>query len=130
MGKMVWSEEVQVFVLVVESGVEVKDLGVEWIGEVLVGWEVLKFKYICKFILDGIYGLYLRVESGYRLLSVRNIINGSFKFRNDDSRVLFKYFKEISLKFLIKFGDIQLVIVGVILGKVVIVENLLEKVVI
>lgn len=128
-GKTVWSEEAQAFVPVAESGVEVKDSGVEWIGEVPVGWEVPKLKHICKFILDGTHGSYPRVESGYRLLSVRNIINGSFKFRNDDSRVSFKHFKEISSKFLIKSGDIQLAIVGATLGKVAIVENLPEKVV-
>ena len=84
---------------------------------------------VCNFILDGTHGSYPRVDKGYRLLSVRNIINDEFVFRDDDSNVSYKHFKEISSKFKIVEGDIQLAIVGATLGKVAVVKRLEEDVV-
>ena len=107
--------------------VPMKNSGVEWIGEIPAHWECLKLKLACKFIYDGTHGSYPRVEEGYRLLSVRNIINDAFFFREDDSRVSFKHFKEISSKFLIQEDDIQLAIVGATLGKVAIIKKIEEE---
>ena len=53
----------------------------------------------------------------FRLLSVRNIINNEFIFRDDDSKVSNEHFKEIAKRFLIRPGDIQLAIVGATLGR-------------
>lgn len=106
---------------------QMKDSGVEWIGEIPEGWELPKMKFLTRFILDGTHGSFPRVEHGYRLLSVRNIIDSEFVFRDDDSHVSEKHFKEISSKFLIQEGDIQLAIVGATLGKVAIVGNLPDK---
>ena len=47
-GKTVWSEKEQAFVPLSLSGVEGKDSGVDWIGEVPVGWEVKRAKYLFK----------------------------------------------------------------------------------
>ncbi|MBV7309882.1 hypothetical protein KVY11_14540 [Acinetobacter sp. CWB-G5] len=112
-----------------DSNVPMKDSGVEWIGEIPEHWKILKFKRACQFIYDGTHGSYPRVEQGYRLLSVRNIIDNEFVFREDDSCVSQKYFKEISSKFLICNDDIQLAIVGGTLGKAAIVKNLEEDIV-
>ena len=109
--------------------VAMKDSGVEWIGQIPAHWKVLKFKRACQFIYDGTHGSYPRVEQGYRLLSVRNIINNEFVFREDDSCVSQKHFKEISSKFLIRNDDIQLAIVGGTLGKAAIVKDLEEEIV-
>ncbi|WP_180096832.1 MULTISPECIES: hypothetical protein [unclassified Acinetobacter] len=109
--------------------VAMKDSGVEWIGQIPEHWKVLKFKRACQFIYDGTHGSYPRVEQGYRLLSVRNIINNEFVFREDDSCVSQKHFKEISSKFLIRNDDIQLAIVGGTLGKAAIVKDLEEEIV-
>ena len=54
---------------------KMKDSGIEWLGEVPEEWSVMKMKFGCEFILDGTHGSYKRVTEGYRLLSVRNIIN-------------------------------------------------------
>ncbi|CAG5072938.1 hypothetical protein DYBT9623_04474 [Dyadobacter sp. CECT 9623] len=106
-----------------DPDVKMKDSGVEWIGEIPEHWKKIKMKTISKFIYDGTHGSYPRVEKGYRLLSVRNIIDDEFVFREDDSLVSEKHFKEISSKFIIQEGDIQLAIVGATLGKVAIVRN-------
>lgn len=109
------------------KGVPLKDSGVEWIGEIPESWFCPKKKYICEFVLDGTHSSFARVdEGGYRLLSVRNIINNKFVFREDDSRVSEEDFHSISSKFLIQEGDIQLAIVGATLGKVAIVEKMEE----
>ena len=112
-----------------DPNVPMKDSGVEWIGQIPEHWQVLKFKRACQFIYDGTHGSYPRVEQGYRLLSVRNIIDNEFVFREDDSCVSQKHFKEISSKFLIRNDDIQLAIVGGTLGKAAIVKNLEEDIV-
>lgn len=112
-----------------DPNVPMKDSGVKWIGQIPEHWKILKFKRACQFIYDGTHGSYPRVEQGYRLLSVRNIIDNEFVFREDDSCVSQKYFKEISSKFLICNDDIQLAIVGGTLGKAAIVKNLEEDIV-
>jgi len=109
-----------------DPDVPMKDSGVEWLGEVPAEWEVPNMKYVCEFILDGTDGSFPRVSNGYRLLSVRNIVNDEFVFRDDDSRVSEEHFVEISKRFLIQPGDVQLAIVGATLGKVAIVKTLPE----
>lgn len=109
--------------------VKMKDSGSELLGEIPEHWDNPKMKYICEFILDGTHGSFNRVDDGYRLLSVRNIINNKFVFRDDDSKVSKEDFELISKRFLIKLNDIQLAIVGATLGKVAIVEDLPEKIV-
>ncbi|MEA5461619.1 restriction endonuclease subunit S [Arcicella sp. LKC2W] len=113
----------------INPDVKLKPSGVEWIGDIPEHWEVIKTKFASEFIYDGTHGSYPRVETGFRLLSVRNIIEDNFVFRDDDSRISEKHFKEISNKFLVSNGDIQLAIVGATLGKVAIVENLIEPIV-
>lgn len=51
------------------------------------------------------------------------MIDDKFVFREDDSRVSEKHFKEISSKFQIEKGDVQLAIVGATLGKVAIIDE-------
>lgn len=107
--------------------VKMKDSGIDWLGEVPQGWEVTKMKHLCAFILDGTHGSFSRVSEGYRLLSVRNIINNEFIFRDDDSKVSESDFYEISKRFLVQKDDVQLAIVGATLGKVAIVKDLPEN---
>ncbi|MGN5167799.1 restriction endonuclease subunit S [Aeromonas hydrophila] len=109
--------------------VPMKDSGIEWIGKIPEHWSCLKLKLVCNFILDGTHGSYPRVDVGYRLLGVRNIVNDEFIFRDDDSKVSYRNFKEISTKFKVSEGDIQLAIVGATLGKVAVVKKLEEDVV-
>lgn len=104
-----------------------KDSGIEWLGEVPAHWEVSKMKFLCSLIKDGTHGSFVRVDQGFRLLSVRNIVNDKFVFREDDSFVSENDFIAISSPFLIQQNDIQLAIVGATLGKVAIVNELPEK---
>ena len=103
-----------------------KDSGLPWVGEIPEHWEVTRLKFLCDFILDGTHGSFKRQSTGYRLLSVRNIIDDEFVFRDDDSRVSQSDFDSISSRFLVQEGDIQLAIVGATLGKVAVVRKMDE----
>lgn len=107
--------------------VPMKDSGIEWIGEIPEHWKVTSFKYVSDFILDGTHGSHNRVDEGFRLLSVRNIIDDKFVFRNDDSLISEVDLNIITSKFKVETGDIILAIVGATLGKVAIVEDMTEK---
>ena len=45
-GKIIWSEKEQKMIPLVQSGVESKDSGVEWIGDIPEHWEVKRLKHI------------------------------------------------------------------------------------
>jgi len=112
-----------------DTNVPMKDSGIEWLGQIPEHWDKPRMKFICEFILDGTHGSFQRVDEGFRLLSVRNIINNKFVLRDDDSMVSLEDFEVISKRFLIQKNDIQLAIVGATLGKVAIVDDLPEKIV-
>ncbi|VAW49604.1 Type I restriction-modification system, specificity subunit S [hydrothermal vent metagenome] len=50
-----------------------KDSGVEWIGEIPVGWEVKKFKYLYDLITD-------KNELDLQKIGLENIESGTGKF--------------------------------------------------
>lgn len=104
-----------------------KDSGIEWLGKVPSTWRVAKVKSICSHIKDGTHGSFERVDDGYPLLSVRNIVNFKFVLLSDDSCVSEKDYKTISKSLKIKEGDLQLAIVGATLGKVAIVPENMPK---
>lgn len=95
-GKTVWSEEAQAFVPVAESGVEVKDSGVEWIGEIPVGWEVKRLKYILSernersdtgqeplLMVSQIHGLVVRSEYHEKAEVAESAIGNKVVYTND-----------------------------------------------
>ncbi|MBD2310048.1 restriction endonuclease subunit S [Chroococcidiopsis sp. FACHB-1243] len=98
-----------------------KDSGIEWLGDVPEHWSIRKAKTLCSHIKDGTHGSFERVEIGYPLLSVRNIVNSKFLFLNDDSFISEEDYKKISKSLKIKEGDLQLAIVGATMGKVALV---------
>jgi len=107
--------------------VKTRPSGVDWLGDILEHWEVKRLKYVTSILNDGTHGTFKRTTSGYRLLSVRNLINDEFVFLDDDSRISEEDFDIITKPFLVVAGDLQLAIVGATLGKVAIVPKLEEK---
>jgi len=102
-----------------------KDSGVEWLGEVPSEWRVAKVKSTCSHLRDGTHGSFERVDDGFPLLSVRNIVNSEFVLLSDDSCVSALDYKSLSKSLKVKQGDLQLAIVGATLGKVALVpENM------
>jgi type I restriction enzyme S subunit len=94
-----------------------KRSGVEWLGEVPAHWEVVALKRHCLLLKDGTHQPPARVGEGVRLLSVRNIQNNQFQFRDDDSLIAEADFNELCRSFVPKPNDVLLAIVGATLGK-------------
>ncbi|MBC3379015.1 restriction endonuclease subunit S [Serratia fonticola] len=104
--------------------VPMKDSGVEWLGQVPEHWEVTPLKYLCDLLKDGTHLPPQRVDLGIPLLSVRNIINGRFLFRDDDSQISEASYLALCSSFTPKENDVLLAIVGATLGKVAIVTQM------
>lgn len=100
-----------------------KDSGIAWLGDVPGHWKVRKAKTVCSHIKDGTHGSFRRVDIGYPLLSVRNIVNSKFIFLTDDSLISDEDYQAISKSLKIKEGDLQLAIVGATMGKVALVSS-------
>jgi type I restriction enzyme S subunit len=98
--------------------------GVDWLGEIPEYWEVNNLKRLCSLIKDGTHGSFNRVDSGFPLLSVRNIVNSKFVLLEDDSMISKDDYLSIIKSFKIKENDIQLAIVGATMGKVAMVPKL------
>jgi type I restriction enzyme S subunit len=101
-----------------------KDSGLPWLGEIPAHWEMKRLKYLCSLLRDGTHQPPKRVEIGYPLLSVRNIQEGTFARRDDDSMISEKDFKTLNRSFVIKTGDILMAVVGATLGKVAVVTDM------
>ncbi|KZK77499.1 EcoKI restriction-modification system protein HsdS [Pseudovibrio sp. Ad46] len=91
--------------------------GVDWLGDVPEHWEALPLKYLCNLIKDGTHLPPPRVDVGVPLLSVRNIINGKFRFLNDDSHISREAYQALCRSFIPQADDVLLAIVGATLGK-------------
>jgi type I restriction enzyme S subunit len=103
--------------------VKFKDSGVEWIGEIPVGWDCLAIKHCCTLIKDGTHLPPARVENGVPLLSVRNLQESKFSFLEDDSLISTEDYAKLCKSFVPKSGDVLLAIVGATLGKTAIVPQ-------
>jgi len=101
-----------------------RDSGVEWLGEVPEHWNVVPLKHLCSLLKDGTHLPPSRVDSGVPLLSVRNIIDGKFVFRDDDSNISEKDYEDLCRPFIPQQGDVLLAIVGGTIGKVAIIEKM------
>jgi len=106
------------------SDTPMRDSGVEWLGRVPEHWDVVPLKHLCTLLKDGTHLPPPRVDSGVPLLSVRNIINGKFVFRDDDSNISEKDYESLCRSFIPQQGDVLLAIVGGTIGKVAIIDEM------
>ncbi len=104
-----------------------KDSGIPWLGQVPEHWEVVALKRVCSLLKDGTHLPPKRVDNGIRLLSVRNIIELSFTFRDDDSMISEEDYMELCKAFIPVAGDVLLAIVGATLGKTAIVPENIDR---
>jgi type I restriction enzyme, S subunit len=98
-----------------------KPSGIEWLGDVPAHWEVVALKRACVMVRDGTHLPPRRVDDGIPLLSVRNVQNGLFDRREDDSLISEGDYEELARSFVPSAGDVLLAIVGATLGKAAIV---------
>ncbi|MDY7580088.1 restriction endonuclease subunit S [Herbaspirillum sp. RTI4] len=104
-----------------DHSVKMKDSRVKWLGDVPAHWDVAPMKYICELLKDGTHLPPPRVDDGPRLLSVRNIVDGCFTDRDDDSKISQDDYRELCRSFVPLEGDVLLAIVGGTLGKTAII---------
>jgi len=107
-----------------DKNAKMKPSGVGWLGDVPEHWDAAPLKYFCVLLRDGTHLPPPRVNSGVPLLSVRNIVNGVFQYRNDDSNISEESYEELCKSFVPKEGDVLLAIVGATIGKVAIVGEM------
>ncbi|WP_109831922.1 restriction endonuclease subunit S [Reichenbachiella versicolor] len=101
-----------------------RDSEIHWLGNIPTHWIDSHLKRVCRLIKDGTHGSFQRVDSGYPLLSVRNIVDNKFVNLKDDSMISKEDYLSIVRSFKVKEGDIQLAIVGATMGKVALVPKL------
>lgn len=100
---------------------EMKDSGVEWLGDIPKDWEYGQLKYLCSYITDGAH-ISPETENGvYPFLSVKDLKNGHLDFKNCllTSSNNYEYLKRNSCN--PKLGDVLISKDGTI-GKTVTIE--------
>ena len=100
-----------------------KPSGIEWLGDVPEHWQVVPLKYLCLLLKDGTHLPPERVDEGVPLLSVRNLIDGEFNLRSDDSMISEDSYQALCRAFVPKEEDVLLAIVGATLGKTAVVPD-------
>ena len=105
----------------IDTNVEMKDSGVEWIGKIPKHWKVLKFKYVTELITCGHASTPEYVEDGIMFLSAQNVKNGSLdlsKFR----KIKNELHSQLSKRNKINRGDLLQVRVGATIGETCIIN--------
>jgi len=100
-----------------------KPSGIEWLGDVPESWEVTPLKHLCVLLKDGTHLPPERVDDGVPLLSVRNLVDGKFVVRDDDSMISDENYQELCRPFVPNADDVLLAIVGATLGKTAIIPS-------
>ena len=109
-----------------DESVKLKPSGIDWLGDVPSYWQAFPLKFACKLLRDGTHQPPPRVDDGVPLLSVRNIVDGEFVFRPDDSRISLEDYHELCRSFIPIEGDVLLAVVGATLGKVALIKSMSE----
>lgn len=100
-----------------------KPSGIQWLGDVPDHWEVVPIKHLCSLLKDGTHLPPPRVDDGIPLLSVRNLVDGSFVLRDDDSMISQESYDDLCRAFVPAAGDVSLAIVGATLGKTAVIPD-------
>ncbi|NYT60273.1 restriction endonuclease subunit S [Alcaligenaceae bacterium] len=106
-----------------DDSAEMKDSGLKWLGYVPTHWSVMACKYGCSLIKDGTHLPPARVGDGVPLLSVRNVQDGKFSFRPDDSMISEADYTELCRSFQPMANDVLLAIVGATIGKTAVIPE-------
>ena len=101
----------------------IKPSGIQWLGDVPEHWEVVPIKHLCSLLKDGTHLPPSRVDDGIPLLSVRNLVDGAFVLRDDDSMISQESYEDLCRAFVPAAGDVLLAIVGATLGKTAVIPD-------
>lgn len=93
---------------------EMKDSGVEWIGEIPQDWNVCKIKRIAEGLTDGTHGTYERTSEGCLLLSAKNVFEDGLHIGENESLISEEDYKSIISNGFPRENDVLLCCVGTI----------------
>jgi type I restriction enzyme S subunit len=102
---------------------ELKPSGSRWLGDIPVHWDVVPLKHLCLLLKDGTHLPPARVDDGIPLLSVRNLVDGEFVLRDDDSMISVESYEALCRPFVPEPNDVLLAIVGATIGKTALVSG-------
>lgn len=103
---------------------ETVDSGVEWIGKIPKGWEVIPSKFCLSIpITDGPHTTPLLIDNGIPFISAEAIKNGSIDFDKRRGDISIKDHQLFSQKYKTKRGDIYMVKSGATTGNIAMVET-------
>lgn len=93
---------------------EMKDSGVEWIGEIPSAWDVARIKQISSKLTDGTHGTYERVNIGKYLLSAKNVFEDGIRIGDNESLISEDDFRSITSNGFPQRDDVLLCCVGTV----------------
>jgi type I restriction enzyme S subunit len=108
----------------IDPNVALKSSGIAWLGDIPAHWQTIPLKRCSSLVRDGTHLPPPRTPVGIPLLSVRNIVNGKFVRRDDDSFISQPDYQLLCKSFIPQAGDVLLAIVGATLGKVAIIPEM------
>jgi type I restriction enzyme S subunit len=101
-----------------------KDSGVEWIGKVPDGWEILPIKYVVKIpVTDGPHETPELLNEGIPFISAEAIKNDKIDFGKKRGFISIEEHKRFSEKYKPQKGDIYMIKSGATTGNVAVVET-------
>ena len=83
-----------------------KDSGVEWIGEIPEGWEVLPLRRVLKKVIDYRGRTPEKTDEGVQLVTSRNIKNGKIDYEVSKEFVSYQEYKRIMERGQPEMGDV------------------------
>ena len=108
---------------------EMKDSGVEWIGQIPKEWKVIKLKKIMTFLNGYAFeGNRLSFEGKYPVIRIGDIFNNKIDIKNSNKINLINDEEKFLEKFLIKQNDILIAMSGATVGKLAFIDDIKEKV--
>lgn len=101
-----------------DENVEMKDSGIEWIGEIPVHWEVCKLKYLFKRIADGTHFSPKSIDDGYPYLTAADVRGIGINYESTKKISAKDYHNLVSTGCKAFEGDILIVKDGATTGRV------------
>lgn len=107
---------------------EMKDSGVEWIGEIPKDWKFIKLKNIMTFLNGYAFeGDNFSSEGSFSVIKIGDIFNNKIDLKNSNKISLTDSEEKNLEKFIIKKNDILIAMSGATVGKLAFINDIKEK---
>lgn len=107
---------------------EMKDSGIEWIGEIPKDWKFIKLKNIMTFLNGYAFeGDNFSSEGSFSVIKIGDIFNNKIDLKNSNKISLTDSEEKNLEKFIIKKNDILIAMSGATVGKLAFINDIKEK---